>query len=203
MANGRPTLSQTTRKGHNPRPQRSDACARIRPRHRLLFRAAKTCATGLHGAEGRRDGRATSAARDDAPHPIHAHQSRAHARQRDRGGGAMRHPRHPGCMSRHYARTHARNVGTTTGFLSSATRRKSWPIPVPCSLVRGPLRKSLRCLWVLKAGSTPPSGRCSGRMAKSCGFRWGRGSCGADTAAVAGLALVQTFLGDWRPKSEA
>ena len=52
--------------------------------------AAQARTSRLHGAEGGRDGRVAAAAGADATHPGQARQSRAHARQCDRGGRAMR-----------------------------------------------------------------------------------------------------------------
>ena len=58
----------------------------------LPVRAAQARAPRLHGAEGGRDGRLAAPAGHDAAHPGRARQSRAHARERHRGGRAMRHP---------------------------------------------------------------------------------------------------------------
>ena len=88
MANGRRALADGKRRpsciaGADPAADRA-------ARPALSVCAAQARAARLHGAEGGRDGRVAAAAGADAPHPGQARQSRAHARQRDRGRRAMR-----------------------------------------------------------------------------------------------------------------
>ena len=73
-------------------PSRRANAARSRGRRPAFpVRPAQARAARLSGAEGGGDGRLAAAAGDHPAHASRARQSRAHARQRDRGGAAMRH----------------------------------------------------------------------------------------------------------------
>ena len=67
------------------------ARAAARPRPAFPVRPAQACPARLPGAEGGGNGRLAPAAGAHPAHPGGARQSRAHARQCDRGGAAVRH----------------------------------------------------------------------------------------------------------------
>ena len=91
-ANGWRGVAAKSKKAVRLSADRADAAAAAASRSRLLLRAAEAGPARLSRAEGGRDGRRRAAAGD---HPAHAGRQGRHrpaARQRDRGGRAMRHP---------------------------------------------------------------------------------------------------------------
>ena len=119
------------RRGQEAR-SRLDIAERMREQTRaarpaLPVRAAQARAPRLHGAEGGRDGRLAAAAGDHAAHPGRARQSRAHARERDRGGRAMRHPqrrRRSPSRSKLEAFDARLDAGAAAGVLRRGCRRE-------------------------------------------------------------------------------
>ena len=117
--------------------------------------------------------------------------------ERHRGGRAMRHPRDPRDRRAAEARRRARRLGRRRAASSSATRpRRSRIRPRrSTSLPRGPAALADRAgRRLLRPTSAPISSRRPYVTPLSLGPRILR----ADTAAVAALALVQAFIGDWR-----
>ena len=144
-------------------------------RHPLPLCAAQARTPRLHGAEVDRDGRRQAAAGADAAHDRCARQRRAHARQRYRGGRAVRHPAGAGGGRAGEARCACCNPGIRRARSCSATRRRRW---------RARLRRSPN--WKVdhwpyssgpKAALIRASRRCCGKSRSRCRSRSGRASC--------------------------
>ncbi len=177
--------------------------------------AAQAGKARLHGPEGGRNGRVPAAAGDDPPHPGGTDQSRPHARQCHRSGGAMRHPRHP--------RNHAAG-GLAAGDRGAGAGAASRLLRRGCAGRRPRGRASARpgTGRLERAGSAtgvplavlvgPEGGFDEAERAflqarpHTSRIALGPRILRADTAAVAALAIVQAVAGDWRndpePRSE-
>ena len=174
---------------------------RTRPQSRagrpsLRLRAAQARAARFHGSEGGRDGRRPAHAGHHPPHPGRPRQSRTHARECDRGGGAMRN---------HFA---ARDRGTRELFRNGSPASK--PSARSCFATRRPKRR-IRSRPLQRAPEGPltllvgPEGGFAederrALLARPSVVRLSLGPriLRADTAAIAALALLQAARGDWR-----
>ena len=136
-------------------------------------------------------------ARADAAHAGQPREPRAHAGERHRGGGAVRHP-------------FACRRSTRRGSLRTCSA--TWDAGAPAHLLRrgrrgrqsgrdaGQLAARARCgaRSDRKADSRRRARSSSGPCPSSPSLSLGPRILRADTAAVAALALVQAFIGDWR-----
>ncbi len=184
------------RKGRSRRPEEPVRPQPAGRRPALPVRAAEARAAGLHGPEGRGDGRRPSApslTRHTQVSRVNLERMRANAVEAAEQCGILAVPE---IRRRRSGSTGCWPRGTPDRRLSSATRTPRPPI------------RSRRC-----AG--PAAGRSPCSSGRRAGFRRGSasGCCAlprvvrlslgprilrADTAAVAALALVQAVLGDWR-----
>ena len=183
-AGGGPAIGTQT----GPRPARGPA---------LSVRPTQIGAARLHGAEGSRDGGLAAAAGADPSWPDRARQYRAYARQRHRGGRAMRHP----LAARHCraGRSGARpwRDGSRSDAWCSATKMPRWPIP-SVALTNVPRRAPLAVLIGPEGGFAEDERAALLRLPNVVRLSLGPRILRADTAAVAALALVQAVIGDWQ-----
>ena len=121
---------------------------------------------------------------------------RAHARQRHRGGRAMRHPAHPRVACARRSSSASWPTGTRAGRSCFCDEGSELGDPVAALAKLRPARS--RCSSDPKAGSTRPSATCYSSRPFVTRLSLGPRILRADTAAVAALALVNAVLGDWR-----